>query len=191
MAKLTLSVRIAAGSILLLSVLHIFFWAVLAVAALSRDSTFYPISLLFPVACVLSVGGFFGILVGVGIFRARAWARIAALVIAALVLVFCGFGILVLTLSLVGLFGLGLGVEIPTTNKTYLIGMGLTYLSVFLLAVWWIYVFSRKSTAAQFASKPSTTIEAISKKPSCPPPIALLAWLMIISSALSALSWPL
>ena len=191
MPNLSISVRIAAGSILLLSVLHILFWAVLAIAAHSAAPVTYPTNLLFPVACVFSVGGLFGVFVGVGVFRARAWARVAALVIAALVLLFCAFGILVLVLMLVGVFGAGLGIEIPTSGKAYFIGMGFAHLSIFLLAIWWIYVFSRKSTAVQFSSETTTLVEATSKKPCCPPPVALLAWLMIITSGLSALSWPL
>jgi len=191
MPNLTLSVRIAAGLILFLSVLHIVFWAVLAIATHSAGPATYPTNLLFPISCVFSVAGLFGVFVGVGIFRVRPWARVAALMVAAIVLMFFGCRILVLALTLVGLFGPGLGVEIPTTSKTYFICMGLTYFSVFLLAIWWIYVFSRKSTAAQFSSATSTPAETIPKKPSCPPPIALLAWLMIISSGLSGLSWPL
>ncbi|HJZ65362.1 MAG TPA: hypothetical protein VKD70_13650 [Candidatus Acidoferrum sp.] len=183
--------RIAAGSILLLSVVHVLFWAVLAVAAHSAAPVTYPTDLLFPVACVFSVGGLFGVFAGIGVLQARAWARVAALVAATFVVLFCGIGIFVLALTLVGLSGLGLGIEVPTTNKTYFVVMGLAYFSIFLLALWWIYVFSRKSTASQFSSETTTPLEATSKKPSCPPPVALLAWLMIISSGLSALSWPL
>src|SRR5215468_9005170 len=125
MPNLTLSVRIAAGSILFLSVMHILFWAVLAITAHSAAPATYPANLLFPVSRVFSVAGLVGVFVGVGIFRVRPWARVAALVVAAIVLLFCGFGILVLALTLVGLFGLGLGVEIPTISKTYFTGMGL------------------------------------------------------------------
>ena len=190
MPNLTLSVRIAAVSILLLSALHIVFWATLAIAAHSAAPATYPTNLLFPVSCVFSVAGLFGVMVGVGVFRARPWARIAALVIAALVLLFCGFGILVLIMTLVGFSGPGLAVDIPAASKTYSVSMGLAYLLIFLLAIWWVYVFSHKSTAAQFSSPTLTPTEGIPKKPSCPPPITLLAWIMIITSGLSALSWP-
>src|SRR5262249_16378026 len=146
------SVRITAASILALSAIHIFFWAALAIAAHSAAPATYPANLLFPVATVFSVAGTVGIFVGVGVFRPPAWARIAALVVAALVLLFCGFGMLILATALFGLFGLGLGIEIPITSKTYLISTGLVYLSIFLLAIWWIYVLSRKSVASFFAS---------------------------------------
>src|SRR5262249_2577033 len=138
MHNLPLSVRIAAASILALSAIHVFFWAVLALAAHSGAPATYPGNLLFPAAFVFSVAGLFGIFVGIGVFRARAWARVAALVIAALVLLFCGFGMLVLATALFGLFDLGTGIEMPTTSKTYLVGTGLVYFSIFLLAVWWI-----------------------------------------------------
>lgn len=191
MANLSLSVRTAAGSLLVLSVLHILIWAVMAVAAYSVAPATYPTNLLFPVACCFSVAGTFGVVVGVELFRARPWARVAALVIAALVLLFCGLGILILAMILFGLFGIGLGIEVPTANRTYLSGMGVVYLLIFLLAVWWIYVFSRNSVARQFSAASATATQATSRRPSCPPPIALLGWLMIVSSGLSALSWPL
>jgi hypothetical protein len=66
----------------------------------------------------------------------------------------------------------------------------LIYFLVFLIAVWWIILFSRHSVAAQFASNANSALP-FAKQPSCPPPIALLAWLMIASGALSAISWPL
>ena len=190
MPKLTLSVRMAAGSILVLSVAHILFWFTLAVTARSDASGSYPYNLLSRVAFAFSAAGLFGLAVGIGIFFARNWARIGALVIGALVALFGAFGVLALVMLSFGALSLGLGVEIP--QKSALVRAGIVYFLSFALALWWIFLFSRRSVAAQFVgSQPIAVSAASTKKSACPPPIALLAWLMILSSALSAVSWPL
>jgi hypothetical protein len=66
----------------------------------------------------------------------------------------------------------------------------LIYFFVFLITGWWIILFSRQKVAAQFSSNASSALPS-TKAPSCPPQISLLAWLMIASGALSAISWPL
>jgi len=191
MPKLTLSIRIAAGSIVLLSLIHTIYWATLAISAHSDFPTSFPYNYLFPVLCVFSAAGLLGMIVGAGIFYSRNWARLAALVIAALVSCFCAFALLVSISVLFGPLAAGLGVEVRVTDLRSLVGLGVVYLFVFFLAAWWIFLFSRKSVAAQFASNAVPVTRVTQVKRSCPPPIALLAWLMIISSALSAISWPL
>ena len=190
MVRLTFPVRAAALSILLASVFHIFFWAIMAVAARELPD-FYPYTLFLPVACVFSTLGLFGIFVGVGLFRVRNWARLAALVLAALAAAFCAFGILVASLILLESTAATLGIELAANSRRYLIGLDLLYLFIFCLALWWIYLFSRRFVAAQFAESQSPASRLTQKKASCPPPIALLAWLMIGSAALCAASWPL
>ena len=189
MTKLSLAVRVAAGSIVALSVIHIVFWAWLALAARSADSSEFPFGYVFPVLCVFSAAGFPGIVVGAGLFRPQNWARVAALVISVLVGCFCALSVLALLIVSFGGLSLGLGVEIP--QKSDLLRVAVIYFLIFAVAVWWLVVFSRKSVAAQFSSSNGAKLEDARKKPACPPPIALLAWLMIISSALSAISWPL
>jgi len=189
MTRLSLAVRIAAGSIVALSVIHVIFWAWLALAAHSTDSSEFPYSYVFPVLCVFSAAGLPGILIGAGLFRSQNWARLAALVIAALVGAFCAFSVLALFILSFGTLSLGLGLEIPQKND--LLRVAVIYVLIFAVAVWWVILFSRKSVAAQFSSPGRTIPEYASRKPACPPTIALLAWLMIISSALSAVSWPL
>ena len=189
MPKLSLSVRVAAASIVCLSVIHIVFWAWLALAARSGDSTAFPYNYLFGALCVFSAAGLPGIVVGVGLFRSKNSARVAALVLSVLVGCFCAFSVLALFIVSFGTLSLGLGVEIP--QKSDLLRVGGIYVLTFAVAVWWLIVFSRKSVAAQFSSPSRAKSEDAPKKSACPPPIALLAWLMIISSALSAVSWPL
>jgi hypothetical protein len=191
MSRLALSVRIAAGSILLLSVVHILFWLTLAVASHSEFPAGYPYDLFFPIALTFAAAGLSGIVVGVGIFRARSWARIAALGLAALVALFCAFAMLVSVAVTFVPLAAGLGVEATVASTSELMRLALVYLVVLSVSVWWIFLFSRKTVAAQFFAGAVYAPSADPKKPSCPPPIALLAWLMIFSSALSAASWPL
>ena len=185
MPNLTLSVRIAAASILLLSVLHVLFWAVLAFAIRSISPP-YPESLLFPVGCLFSAVGTLGVGVGVALFRVRPWARVAALVLAALVGLFCAFAILVV----IGLLLVSGSTADFSLHRADFIGFLLTYFVAFSIAVWWIALFSRQKVALQFSSG-SYSAPRTTRVLACPPPIALLAWLMIISAGLSALSWPL
>ena len=190
MSKLSFSVRIAAALLVFFSILHVFFWAIIAISAqsLHRD---YPNTLLFPIASVFSAAGLGGLFIGAGLLRGRSWARISTLVLAALVAVFCVLGVLALLLILVGNVAAVLGIEIGPDSKSYLTGMGILYFFVLCIAIWWIYLFSRSSVAEQFTAPSAPIVANVPKKPACPPPIALLAWLMIVSSFLSAISWPL
>src|SRR5882757_1470920 len=189
MAKLTFSVRAAASSIVFLSVIHIIFWAWLALTARSTDSFEFPYSYLFGALCVFSAAGLPGIVVGAGLFRSKNWARVAALVLSVLVGCFSALSVLALFVVSFATLPLGLGVEIP--RKSDLLRVGGIYVLIFAVAAWWLVVFSRKSVAAQFSGPSRAKPEDAPKKSACPPPIALLAWLIIISSALSAVSWPL
>src|SRR5260221_2240531 len=150
MPKLSLSVRVAAASIVFLSVAHIIFWASLALAARSNDSSEFPHSYLFGSLCVFSAAGLPGIVVDVGLFRSTNWARVAALVLSVLVACFCAFSALALFIVSFGTLSLGLGVEIP--QKSDLLRVGIVYLLIFALAVWWLVVFSRQSVAVRFSS---------------------------------------
>src|SRR5262249_44582245 len=191
MPQLTPAVRIASGSILLLSVVHVLFWAFLAFSLRADLPSEFPYNYFLPAMFVISVAGALGIVVAAGIFRARNWARVAAIALAAIVAFFCLLGMLVPLLLILGLvLPPGLGVEF-SVHRTDFIRLLLVYFFVFSLAIWWIVLFSRQRVAAQFSPSATPTASAIPKKPVCPPPIALLAWLMIVSSALSAVSWPL
>ncbi len=189
MPKLTLAVRIAAGSILLFSLAHILFWGMLAFSTRANLPDTFPYNYFFSILCIFSGAGLFGGAIATGVFYARNWARIAALVLASLIAFFCVFAVFALIAISFGTLSTDLGIEIP--QKSDLIRVALAYLFIFSLALWWIILFSRKSVAAQFSTSISASAKTIPAKPACPPPIALLAWLMIFSSTLSALSWPL
>lgn len=191
MRPLTPAVRVAASSILLLSFVHIIFWAILAITLRPELPHEFPYNYFFPILCLFSVAGVPGIFVGAGLFYARNWARIAAIALGAITAFFCALGMLLPLLILFAVLPLGgLGVDLPVAKGDFF-RLFLVYLFIFSLSLWWIFLFSRKSVIAQFTVGAVSVAEATPKKPACPPPIALLAWLMIASSALSALSWPL
>src|SRR3981189_3339980 len=167
MPSLTPAVRVAATSILLLSLVHIFFWAMLAITIQSEAPNEFPYTYFAPLFCVIAAAGFLGIAVGTGIFYAKQWARIAALALAALVAFFCAFAMLVSAAVVFGPLAAGLGGD--------LVRLALVYLFIFSLSIWWIFLFSRKSVAAQFSASAVSVAPAGPKKPSCPPSIALLA----------------
>ncbi len=187
MPKLTLPVRIAAASIFVLSFLHTVFWLALALFLHPDITIQLPYPLLRFLLGMFSLAGVAGGLIAIGLFRARNWARIAALVFGALVAFFCALGMLVLLVLVFGVLPVG-GPEIELHSIDFL-RLFIVYLLVFSLAISWIVLLAKKNVAAQFSSPFADA--AIGTKPTCPKPIALLAWLMIISSALSALSWPL
>src|SRR5215813_14143573 len=126
MPKLSLSVRFAAASVLGLSVVHVLFWIAVAVAlrALPRS---YPDTLLFPVSCIFSAVGLTGVFVAVGLFRVRSWARIAALVLAALAAAYCALGLLALLLVRVAGTAASLGIEVSADSERYFVGLGVAY----------------------------------------------------------------
>ncbi len=191
MPRLSTSVRIAAVSILLLSIVHVVFW--ITVASLTRyigpdDSRF---TILHVAIYGIAAAGFAGLAVAVGILKARNWARIATLVLGALTASVCALALFVLLILIANPNGFGLFDNLVNQNRDNFLYMAFIYLIVFILAIWWIVLFSRKRIAEQFSDSPPTDVDAFSNEPKCPPPIALLAWLMILSSALSAVSWPL
>ena len=190
MPKLTLAVRLAAASILILSSLHTIFWLALALSSQTDVEVQLPFQYLRFLFAMFSLAGVAGVLIAVGLFRARNSARIAALVLGALVAFFCALPVLALVVMLFGLLPIGgIGIEIP--EKRELLRIALVYSFIFSMALWWVILFSRKSVAAQFSSTSDSAAPPDTKKPACPPPIRLLAWLMILTSVLCALSWPL
>ncbi|HWZ98066.1 MAG TPA: hypothetical protein VN025_09915 [Candidatus Dormibacteraeota bacterium] len=190
MGQLKPSVRIAASSIFLLSLVHILFWAFLAVVLRKDLPLEFPYNYLIPIFWIIAAAGALGLLVALGIFQARNWARISAIALGVVVAFFCAFGMSVPLLIVFGALPLAtLGLDVRLKND--FVRLFVVYFLVFALAVWWIFLFSKKSTVAQFSTNAGSVAPAEPRKPACPPPIALLAWLMIVSGALSGLSWPL
>jgi hypothetical protein len=191
MPRLPISARIAATSILLLSLAHIVFWTTAAFLTRSFGLNASPNAIL-PVGMYFIAGaGFGGVVVAVGIFKARNWARIATLVLGALTAFICALALVILFALIAKPIGFSPLDSLIEQNRRNFDWLALIYLSVFLLAIWWVVLFSRKGIAERFSAGPNAVIESTVNIQKCPPPIALLAWLMIISGALSAISWPL
>lgn len=184
MPRLSTSVRIAAGSILFLSLAHIVSWGLLAFGVFDTGLNGQYAMLSFAL-CLITLGGFAGVLVAVGIFKRKNWARVAALTLAALVACVCTFAVVVLCALLY--VGPNLISNLIGDFSGGLIRLIFLYLFVLCLAIWWLSLLSRPRIAEQFAGESDGDHSAALKKPVCPPPIALLAWLMIVSAVLSAL----
>jgi len=192
MPKPSLAVRFAASSILLLSFVHIAFWALMGFWVHLMGINGNQFTILFVAIGVISVLGLAGVAIAVGVLKAKNWARVGALALGGVSASISAFALFVLFL-LIALSppSFGLLTNLVEDNRGGFVKLGLVYLFVFSLAVWWIVLFSRKSVVAQFSSGAEASISLTASKPVCPPPIALLAWLSIICSALAAFSWPL
>jgi len=192
MPKLTRAVRVAAGSILLLSLAHSLFWSFLALALKKDLPSEFPYNDFIPVFWMIAAAGLVGLGVAMGILCARNWARISAIALGAIVGSVSACGMLV-SLALVFGFVLpsGIGIEVPIASKSAVLRFALGYFLVCALAIWWVFLFSRKSVACQFSGNANPVVPDLQQKAACPPPIALLAWLMMFSSVVSLLSWPL
>ncbi len=191
MPKLSLSVRISAYSICALSFFHVLFWAYLAHSIEGSFLPGFPNFAVAPMLWVFSLVGFIGIAIGVAILSRKSWARVAALVLAALVACFCAFGGLLLTPIALRIIGGGFGMAESSEDRNAYAGLALIYFAILALACWWIYALSRRDAAAQFAQSDSPAANLAAKRLACPPPIALLAWLMVASALLSGASWRL
>src|SRR5580765_5079522 len=102
MPTLTPAVRIAASSILLLSFVHIAFWAILALDLGKGPANDFPYNFYVPAFSIISAAGTAGIVTAIGLFCAKDWARIAALVLGAVVALFCALGMLAPVLLISG-----------------------------------------------------------------------------------------
>jgi len=142
----------------------------------------------------------FGILVAMGIFRRRNWARIAILVWGGFMTFVC-VGALAFTLVIFSAMPLPL----PSTNAgdpgNFMLFMKV-FLTVFYgipacVGIWWLVLFTRARVANAFTSPipytpamdasgfpqlEATTAPQQQKQPACPLPLAILAGLFIFSA---------
>ena len=148
-----------------------------------------PFAFLRAALLMLAAPGLFGLVTGAALLKRKNWARIATMVIAALILVqsFLGLGLAGLLLSRVLVVD-GVG---PTPSST---GTQILAISVALavLAVFWLVLLNRPRAKAEFheTSLPLNPASAV-EKPKCPPQLTLFAWLMIITGGLSLLAAPI
>jgi hypothetical protein len=124
--------------------------------------------------------GIFGIFCAVALWRLRNWARMAFLIYSGVMVFFCAFSLAAVWFILPSL----------PTNQPHMAG----FLRIFLAAVygvpiaiglWWLILFNRRGIAQQFAPQAVMLDDGVTPalaKPSCPLPLAILAWFELISA---------
>src|SRR5215475_5201931 len=153
MPKLSLNVRIAATSILLLSLTHIIFWGGLATYVAVTGLNNGQFATLFIAFCLISAAGVVGVTIALGIFGARNWARIAAIGLGAVSAFVCAIALLVLFVLIVASpQSFGLFDNMVAENRGNFIWAAFIYLLVLALSLWWIFLFAKKTVAAQLSS---------------------------------------
>jgi len=140
-----------------------------------------------------------GIVTSIGLFRLRNWARISIIVFSVLLLL---TGVFLGAISL--LMPAPAGVDTASNPSIMLairLSMGLFWLTMIGIGVWWLVFFTRASVKTQFA--PVAALSAMAAPmPGMPPPIAapvptrpqrplsitIIAWLLLIGCALLPVS---
>jgi len=122
----------------------------------------------------------FGVFTGVGILRLKNWARISAMIWAALVAIFG-------SLSLV--FALFVPLPSPPAGPSVPMLAVRVLLFVFYgipvaIGIWWLILFNRPAVRAQFAGTPPVDQPVLPKAPRCPLPVAVIAGFLGVSFVL-------
>jgi len=138
--------------------------------------------------------GLWGIVTAIGLFGYRNWARISTLVWSALTVL---FGTIALIATLFVTIPTGPNAP-PGAAAAGRVIAGLVYLIPIGVAIWWLVLFTRKPIAAMFGAAPvmlapgslldPSGFPATKPKLRPPVPIAVLAWLLLISAAFTPLS---
>ena len=130
----------------------------------------------------------FGIATGIGLVYLRKWARISILIWGGLLVFFGGIGIPIAYLTSFS----------PTPNAPALPAESMQAVRWILLVIYgmplligvcWLILFNRKSVKTQFVGAGVSDDPGLPQKPTCPLPIAVLAW-FYISSILNLLFLP-
>lgn len=151
--------------------------------------------LVFEVVFYLGLG-VFAIVSAIGLLRLKNWARIATIVLGCFLAVF----------GLLGLFGAAIMTSLPIPAPSgeelrrgimtgVAIGIGAVCLALVGVGIWWVVFLNRRGVRAPFTGElavapvPDATGQfapaAPPAAPSIPISIALIAWYMIVSGALS------
>jgi hypothetical protein len=121
-----------------------------------------------------------GVATGFGLLYLRKWARISILIWGGLSVFFgvCGIPIAYLMLLSRNPYAPTLPVEGMQAVRGILL---VIYGAPFVIGVWWLILFNRKSVQAQFADSALPADPTVPPKPACPLPIAVLAWFYVTS----------
>jgi hypothetical protein len=131
----------------------------------------------------------FGVATGIGLIYLRNWARISVLIWGGLSVF---FGVIEIPIAyLILLSSNPSAPALPVESMQAVRGISLVIdVTPFVIGVWWLILFNSKSVKAQFAGARASTDPGLPQKPSCPLPIAVLAW-FYIASVLNLLFLPL
>ncbi|HEV1992961.1 MAG TPA: hypothetical protein VGR03_01380 [Candidatus Acidoferrum sp.] len=120
----------------------------------------------------------FGIATGIGLIYLRHWARISILIWGGMSVFFGIFGTLIV--FLMPLSPTPNTADLPTGSMAAVrwIFLGIYGLPL-LIGIWWLILFNRKTVKAQFVGARESADPGLPQKPSCPRPVAVLAWIYI------------
>ncbi len=127
---------------------------------------------------LLMCASLFGIATGIGLFYLRNWARISILIGGGLSVFFglIGIPIAFLTQFPPNPHSPAFPAESMTAVRLILL---FVYGIPFVIGVWWLILFNRKSVKAQFSDATGPADPELPRKPACPLPIAVLAWFYV------------
>ena len=114
------------------------------------------------------------------LWRLRNWARLAFLIYSGVMVFVCGIALAFVWFLLPSLPN----VQPPATSFLHVF-LVLIYGIPVLIGVWWLILFNRRDMARQFAPEVMMMedgVTPIPAKPSCPLPIAILAWFQLLSA---------
>jgi hypothetical protein len=130
----------------------------------------------------------FGLATGIGLLYLRKWARISILTWGSLSVFFGLIGML-----FIFLMPFSANPNAPELTADTLPSVRLIVLLVYgvplLIGVWWLILFNRSSVKARFAGSALPADPSVPLAPTCPAPVAVLAW-FYITSLLNLLFFP-
>jgi hypothetical protein len=132
----------------------------------------------------------FGIVTCVAVLRLRGWARISILVWAGVMTFFSGLSILFIAFVPFPAAPANSPADPSVVRAVVMFFYGVPL----LVGTWWLVLFNQNSVKEEFLPPGSGHSEGaleIPRAPHCPLPLAILAWVCIVSMGISLLIYPL
>lgn len=149
-----------------------------------------PAAFVWIGATVFAILGGLGIATAIGLLRRRRWARISILVFAAVTGVMSLFTMIVMSVAPIPQPTTPQGVAPVSVDSIRAVAITMFAIPL-LIAIWWLVMFSLRSTRDAFASTSSENVAAPGARPLA---VTIIAWFSIIGgigSVIPALtSWP-
>jgi hypothetical protein len=126
----------------------------------------------------------FGVVTGVGLILLRNWARISALIFAGISAFLGACTVCTIFLMRIPVQPGAAEVNIEVVRGIVLIFYGLPL----AVGVWWLILFTRPAIKTQFTGKGDAVDPSVTLKPRCPVPVAVIAWLLVVSGVFSGIA---